>query len=118
MGLYAPLWALERIEGNWLEIAGLTLLLGVAWLSQQQWVDAVFATAAAVGFLASYFWLKHLHMISLYKGVQRILEDEQNCFAATLKNGRRVFFWNHHFAGSGKAFQVCPNAGADHPLVS
>jgi len=109
---------LERIEGNWLEIAGLALLLGVAWLSQQQWVDAVFAIAAAVGFLASYFWLKQLHMISLYKGVQRILEDEQNCFAATLKNGRRVFFWNHHFAGSGKAFQVCRNAGADHPLVS
>src|SRR5215472_15252474 len=94
------------------------LLLGVALLSQQQWVDAVFAIAAAVGFLESYFWLKQRHMISLYKGVQRILEDEKNSFAATLNNGRRVFFWNHHFAGSGKAANYAGYTGAEHPLVS
>ena len=93
------------------------LLLGVVLLSQQQWVDAVFAIAVAVGFLASYFWLKQRHVISLYKGVQRILEDEQNCFAATLNNGRRVFFWNHHFAGSGKAANYAGYGGAEHPQV-
>jgi hypothetical protein len=35
--------------------------------------------------------------------VQQILKDEQTCFAVTLKNGRRVFFWKHHLAGSDKA---------------
>lgn len=79
------------------------LLVGVGLLFREQWADAVCAMAAAVGFLTCYFWLKQLHMISLYKGVQKILADEENCFAATLNNGRRVFFWNRQFAGSGKA---------------
>jgi len=79
------------------------LLVGVVLLFRQQWFNGVLAIAAAVGFLASYFWLKQLHMICLYLRVQQILKDEQNYFAATLKNGRRVFFWKRHIAGSGKA---------------
>jgi len=79
------------------------LLVGVALFSRQQWVHGAFATAGAVAFLASYFWLKQLHMISLYQGVQKTSQNQQNYFAATLNNGRRVFFWNRQLAGSGKA---------------
>jgi hypothetical protein len=86
------------------------LLVGVVLLFWQKWVDGVFAIAAAVSFLASYFWLKQLHMISLYKRAQHI-SGEQNCFAATLDNGRRVFFWNDHLAGSGRAANCAGTLG-------
>jgi hypothetical protein len=78
------------------------MLMGVVLFSRQQWVDGVFAIAAALGFLACYFWLKQLHMISLYKRAQHT-SREQNCFATTLDNGRRVFFWNDDLAGCGRA---------------
>jgi hypothetical protein len=60
--------------------------------------------------LASYFWLKQMHMIHLYRHVREMVKDdeekstnEQDCFAATLDNGHRVFFWKDDLVGSGNA---------------
>jgi hypothetical protein len=77
---------------------------------RREWMCAVLGSGAVVGLLAIYFWLKESHMIRLYRRVQEIVKedknkssDEQDSFAATLDNGRRVFFWKENLAGSGNA---------------
>jgi len=82
---------------------------GLYFFYWRQWIYGVLGVAATVGFLASYFWLKQLHMIRLYQCVQDMValdkdksKNKQSYFADNL-NGRRVFFWKGSLVGSGKA---------------